>query len=244
MSIIRVEVEFLEGVLGSQSNNPDIYADFIGSKAPTADTLDEELEAIENVDTPEIDSKGITVFPRLPDGTPFLYDYQVKGFFKDTCGVLNKLTGKDPATGKKGKAVNESSKITQYKKVIDGLIFVQPRKIPFKIGDRFATPDDLTMCQRPLRAQTMKGERVALACSEEIPKGAKISFDVICQNSEHVSAVVEWLKQGFMRGLSQWRNSGKGRFVFTAVDDNGKVLADNMFLKETYDPYANGVGGK
>ena len=99
MSIIRVEVEFLEGVLGSQSNNPDIYADFIGSKAPTADTLDEELEAIENVDTPEIDSKGITVFPRLPDGTPFLYDYQVKGFFKDTCGVLNKLTGKDPATG-------------------------------------------------------------------------------------------------------------------------------------------------
>ena len=47
-----------------------------------------------------------------------------------------------------------------------------------------------------------------------------------------------------MRGLSQWRNSGKGRFVFTAVDDDGKVLADNMFLKETYDPYANGVGGK
>ena len=234
MNIIRVEAEFIEETLGSQSNNPDIYADFIGSKAPTADTLDEELEAIENVDTPEIDSKGITVFPRLPDGTPFLYDYQIKGFFKDTCGVLKK----------KDKASNESSKITQYKKVIDGLIFVQPRKIPFKIGDRFATPDDLTMCQRPLRAQTMRGERVALACSEQLPKGTKISFDVVCQNSEHVPAVVEWLKQGFWRGLSQWRNSGKGRFVFTATDDNGEVLADNTFLKETYDPYANGVGGK
>lgn len=244
MRIIGVKVEFLEGVLGSQSNNPDIYADFIGSKAPTADTLDQEIEAIENVDTPEIDGKGITVFPRLPDGTPFLYDYQIKGFFKDTCGVLNKLTGKDPATGKKGKAVNESSKITQYKKVIDGLIFVQPRKIPFGIDGRFATAADISMCQRPLRAQTMKGERVALACSEEIPKGSWIDFSVICMNDEHVDAVIEWLKQGFMRGLSQWRNSGKGRFVFTAIDDNGEVLADNTFLKNSYDPYANGVGGK
>lgn len=244
MRIINVEIEFLEGVLGSQSNNPDIYSDFIGSKAPTVEALDEELEAIGNVDISGIDDKGITVFPRLPDGTPFLYDYQVKGFFKDTCGVLNKLTGKDPTTGKKGKAVNESSKITQYKKVIDGLIFVQPRKIPFKIGDRFATPEDLTMCQRPLRAQTMRGERVALACSEEIPKGASISFVVVCQSDDHVPAVVEWLKQGFMRGLSQWRNSGKGRFVFKAVDEDGNVLSDNTFLKEAYDPYANGVGGK
>ena len=40
--------------------------------------------------------------------------------------MLARLTGKDPETGKKKKAVNESGKLTAYKKVSDGLIFVQP----------------------------------------------------------------------------------------------------------------------
>lgn len=35
--------------------------------------------------------KAMTIFPKLPDGTPFIYDYQIRGFFKEMCGILKKL---------------------------------------------------------------------------------------------------------------------------------------------------------
>lgn len=218
MEIINARVTFIEGILGTASNDKEIYSSFIGSKAPDALSAEEEIAAV-GVD--EMIEKGTTVFPRMEDGKPFLYDYQIKGFFKDTCGMLNKLTGKDEETGKKKKAVNESSKITAFKKVIDGLIFVQPRKIPFDFNG------DITICQRPLRAQTAQGERVALASSEEIPAGAVIQFKVCCMSAEHVKAVREWLDYGCWRGIGQWRNSGKGRFLWEELDDAGNVIGGN-----------------
>ena len=69
-------------------------------------------------------------------------------------------------------------------------------------------------CQRPLRAQTAQGERVSLANSEEIPAGATCEFEVLCMDDTHEKAVYEWLDYGELRGIGQWRNSGKGRFVY------------------------------
>ena len=123
-----------------------------------------------------------------------------------TSGFLDFLADK---TGKK-KKVNESSKLTAYKKIIDGLIFVQPREIPIRFDG------EVGICQRPLRAQTLQGERVALAMSEEIPAGAEIEFDVVCLADENEATVREWLDYGILRGSGQWRNSGKGRFSYTA----------------------------
>lgn len=225
MEIINVHITFIEGILGTASNNKEIYSDFIGSKAPDAQSAEEEIAA---VGVNEFIEKGTTVFPRTADGRPFLYDYQIKGFFKDTCGMLSKLTAKDPVTGKKGKAVNESSKLTAYKKIIDGLIFVTPRKIPFKFDG------DITICQRPLRANTAQGERIALSSSEEIPAGAEIWFKIACMSADHVNAVVEWLDYGFWRGIGQWRNSSKGRFVYEILDDDGNVISGNTDLAEEY----------
>ena len=225
MEVINVRLKFIEGILGTASNNKEIYSEFIGSKAPDAATAEEEIAVIGVDETIE---KGTTVFPRMEDGTPFLYDYQIKGFFKDTCGMLSKLTMKDPETGKKGKAVNESSKITAYKKVIDGLIFVMPRKIPFE------NYGEMAICQRPLRGMTAQGERIALASSEEISGGAEIRFRIICMSAEHVAAVKEWLNYGYLRGIGQWRNSGKGRFCYEILDDSGNVLESNMLLEEAY----------
>ena len=51
----------------------------------------------------------MTIFPR-DNGVPIYWDYQIKGFFKDACGMLRKVTG------------SKSSKIKAYKKEIDGLI--------------------------------------------------------------------------------------------------------------------------
>ena len=207
MAKLHVKIEFLESVLGTAPNNDQIYSDFIATNAPDAPTREEELAAI---GVEEYAEKGMTVFPRNPDGQPIIWDYQVKGFFKDACGMLSRVGGKDES-GKK-KKVNESSKLTAYKKIIDGLIFVQPRMIPFKFDG------DIGICERPLRAQTMQGERVALSKSEEIPAGATIEFDVLCLSDEHVSAVKEWLDYGVLRGIGQWRNSGKGRFTYTVTE--------------------------
>lgn len=209
MKKLTVEIETIEPMLGMSPAKENIYRDFIGSKAPDAASMEEEVAAL---GADAVADKGMTVWPKDENGNPFLWDYQVKGFMKDTCQMLARATGTDPETGKKRKGGNESSKLTAYKKVIDGLIFVFPRRIKIEFNN-----DELGVCERPLRAQTMQGERVALASSEEIPEGAKLTFDVLCLNDEHLKAVREWLDYGFLRGLGQWRNSGKGRFVWREI---------------------------
>lgn len=206
MKKIKVKLTFKEPILGTWPANPNVAREFIASKAPDAATVEDEVAAL---GADAVADKGMTVFPRNPDGRPIFYDYQIKGFFKDACGMLSRIGGKTE-TGKK-KAVNESGRITAYKKTIDGLIFVEPRMIPIvfdgEIGD----------CQRPLRAQTAQGERVSLTNSEEIPAGATCEFTIVLLDESHEKAVLEWMDYGSLRGIGQWRNSGKGRFLYEIV---------------------------
>ena len=46
----------------------------------------------------------ITVFPKTADGTPFIYDYQIKGMLKDSCKMLAKAGKAGYAGGKAGRA--------------------------------------------------------------------------------------------------------------------------------------------
>ena len=196
MKEMKVRLTLLEEILGTASNNPEIHSEFIASKAPDAKSREEEIEAI-GVDA-EIE-KGMTVFPRNAEGLPIMWDYQIKGFFKDACGMLRKVTD------------SKSSKIKAYKKEIDGLIFVQEREIPFQFDGKIGN------CQRPLRAQTAQGERVSLANSETIPAGTTLEFTIECLVDSDMSAVREWLDYGRLRGLGQWRNSGKGKFQWEEI---------------------------
>ena len=197
MKELKVKLTFTEEVLGTASNNPEIHDEFIASKAPDAPSRAEEVEAL-GVD--EVIEKDKTVFPKLEDGTPFVWDYQVRGFFKDTCSALRKVTG------------TKSSKIKAFKKEIDGLVFVKERKIPFKNYGRLGN------CQRPLRGQTAQGERIALANSETVEAGSYIECTIVCLKDDLIGAVKEWLDYGVFRGLGQWRNSGKGRFEWEEID--------------------------
>jgi len=194
MKTIEVKLTFTEGILGTCPNDEDIYRNYIGSKSPDASTIAEELMDL-TVD--EVAERGMTVFPRDENGKPFIYDYQIKGFFKDACSMLRKISG------------TESSKIKAFKKEIDGLIFPNPRKI--------VIDGEVSVCQRPLRAQTPQGERVALAMSEEIAAGAQITFEVTCLQDSQIKLVKEWLDYGKLRGIGQWRNSGKGRFEWKEI---------------------------
>lgn len=198
MKTLKVKLTFTEPVLGTSPANEEVYRDFIGTKAPDAATVEDEVAAL---GADAVVEKGMTVFPRLDDGTPFLYDYQIKGFFKDTCGGLRKVKG------------TRSEKIKAFKKEIDKLIFPEPRCIPILFSG------DITECQRPLRAQTMQGERVSLAISEQIPAGATVEFSIVMLSDDHEEAVREWLDYGRFSGIGQWRNSGKGRFTWEEIKD-------------------------
>lgn len=195
--VIKCKVTFLEEVLGTASNNANIHDEFIASKAPDALKREEEIAALGVGDVIE---KGMTVFPRDEDGEPILFDYQIKGFFKDSCGALRKVNG------------TKCSRIKAYKKEIDGLLFIQPRKILIQrsgpVGD----------CQRPLRASTPQGERVALAHSETVPEGSTIIFEIHAFTDEMAELARECMDYGEFRGIGQWRNSGKGRFVWQELE--------------------------
>ena len=193
MKEIKVKITFTEEVLGTCSANPEIHREFIASNAPDAISREEEVEAL---GAEEVFEKGLTVFPRTEDGTPFIWDYQIKGAFKDSCGMLRKVSG------------TLSSKVKAYKKEIDGLIFVKERRIPIDAAG------EIGICQRPLRAQTAQGERVALTSSESVPSGSSIEFTVQCLVDSQIALVKEWLDYGALRGFGQWRNSGKGRYTW------------------------------
>jgi hypothetical protein len=198
---VKVKITFSEGCLGTASSNPEIHREFIASNAPDAQTREEEVAAIGVEESIE---KAMTVFPRNEKGNPIFWDYQIKGFFKDACSMLARC-------GSKENPANESGKLKAFKKIIDGMIFVKPRQIEITLSG------PITSCQRPLRAQTAQGERIALANSEEIPSGSAIVLEVKCLDEKHEKAVREWLDYGELRGIGQWRNSGKGRFSWEEV---------------------------
>ena len=195
-NVIKCKLTFTEEVLGTASNNPHIHDEFIASKAPDAMSREEEVEAI---GVGEAIEKGMTVFPRDNNGNPILFDYQIKGFFKDSCAALRKVSG------------TKCSKVKAYKKEIDGLLFVSPRMIPFNRSGPVGE------CQRPLRASTPMGERVALAHSETVPAGTTIEFEIHAFTDDMAALARECLDYGVFRGIGQWRNAGKGRFEWEEI---------------------------
>ena len=201
MREIKVKITLLDEMLGTTPGDPNVFGTYIGSKAPDAPSLEEEIAA---VGACAVEEKQMTIFPRMEDGTPFIWDYQIKGFFKDTCSALQRCKGEDIA--------KQSCSLKAFKKIIDGCIFVSPRKIPITLNG------DMGICQRPLRGQTAQGERISLASSETVPEGSEMELTITCLSDAHVPAVYEWLNYGKYKGLLQWRNSGKGRFAWSEIE--------------------------
>ena len=204
MKEMRVRLTFTEEVLGMGNSDPNIHEEFIASKAPDAPSREEEVEAL-GVD--EVIEKSKTIFPK-EDGKAFVWDYQIKGLFKDACGMLRYVSN------------SKSKKLTAYKKKIDGLIFIKERKSFFMDANgNYIT--EFGSCQRPLRAQTMQGERVTLSNSETIPEGSNIEFTIQTLDDTLIPAIKEWLNYGMLRGFGQWRNSGKGKFSWEEIEVEG-----------------------
>jgi hypothetical protein len=188
MDKYTVKLTFTQPLLGTVPKDKEVYATYIASKG---ENNGDEVETVQ-----EAEEKGWTGF-HAADGAPFLYDYQIKGFFKDACSMLMR-TGDSRSAGVKA-----------YKKTIDGLLFVGPRQIPLVVNG------DLFPLERSLRAQTAKGERVTLARSDAAPVGSSIEFAVTTLGGIPRTLLEEWLEYGSLRGLGQWRNGGYGSFTYT-----------------------------
>jgi hypothetical protein len=190
---MKIELTFTEPLLATCSGNKELATEFILGKRPEG-MAEDEIESLPEEDI----KKSSTVFMRLEDGTPYLWDYQVKGFLKDAAGMLNRTMTKE-------------DQLKAHKKLIDGLVFVKPRKIPIRLSG------EITILERPLRGQTVQGERIALARSESAPAGSKIEFEIICLDEKLEKAVKLWLDYGQWRGLGQWRNASYGRFSWIEI---------------------------
>lgn len=54
--------------------------------------------------------------------------------------------------------------------------------------------------------------------ASKAPDAASLEDEIAAMGEE---AVLEWLDYGKLRGLGQWRNSGKGRFEYEVVEGGG-----------------------
>lgn len=204
---MHVRWTFTEDALGGLPENRDIYREYIASKSPDAEGIEDEIASLGIEGAAE---KGKTVFPKLPDGTPFIYDYQIRGFFKSAAGALRRVKG------------SKSAKMSAYKRKIDLLVFIEERRNPIDMHGML-----IDECTRPLRASTPQGERTSIACSDSVPAGSTIDFTVQMLDGDLEPYVREWLDYGKFNGYGQWRNSGKGRFLWDELDADGNVIGGN-----------------
>jgi hypothetical protein len=193
-----LKVEFMTPVLGSQPTR-DVATSYLAAKHGFT-IPEDEIETL-----PDALEQGTTVFHRgrVNGGEgPVLFDYQMKGFLKHAGSTMNKQV--------EGGVANLRSKIAN-------LVFVSPRMIPLIVPPG----GEMDIIERPLRAQTAQGERVALARSEMLPEGTSFRCGMTVFPGPIIEEVLrELLDYGFYQGIGQWRGGGWGRFRYELVRED------------------------
>jgi len=169
---------------------------------------------------PEADTlKGRTVFLRDELGRPVLRDYVLRGFFKESWRANKAMKG------------SLSSALKAGPTTIDRFLFVEGAgthrdKRYIVINMPHGTSNDLPLYERPLRASTAAGPRVALASSEVVPAKSYFDFRLINLNPTAISQELleEWLNYGRWMGLGQWRTGSHGQFSYKLRPYEGKTL--------------------
>lgn len=111
---IAVRLTLLEEALGMTPGDPEIYGNWIASKAPEPENGAEEVGVIEGMDAVE---DATTCFPHTEDGVPFCWDYQIKGFFKDACSACSSgaTAARDASSGRRSpKRTDRATHIRRY----------------------------------------------------------------------------------------------------------------------------------
>lgn len=225
----KVRGEFTNGVLGTVPKSKELYDTYIASKAPVTQDTSDELETVEPKDADaflqQMAEKGWTGFHTDENDNPIIYDYAFKGYFKEVCGSL------------RTSHATESFKLAAFKKRIDKILFVTPRKIVLRLPEGMSREQVyrqveiagemrlmLPVKERPIRVNTNQGERVALVRSDMCPPGTWFEFTVTTLGSTITLGMMqEWLKYGVLGGMGQWRSGGYGTFRVDVTIDKSKL---------------------
>lgn len=198
MTKYGVKISFTEECLGSSPQDPEVYTQYIESRK--RQDKEERGEEVATLPAEQIEPMGSSVFHRDEKGL-FLFDYKLRGFFKEACSAV---------TGK--------TKLTAYKSKIDKWVFVFPRRMYLTNGngEPIMTPEGAL--QRPIRAMTAQGPRVTVKKSEVVSPGT--TFHAVVQilplgEKEITEEMIrEWLDYGALSGLGEWRTGSYGRFTY------------------------------
>lgn len=194
-----ITIELTNKMLGTVPKNVDIYTDFVATKTVEKELAQEEIGTVE-----EIEEKGWTGFHKDEKGL-FIYSYMLKGFLKSAIEVAMEC--------------QQIKKIVAYKKWVDKLVFIEPRRLYFNLQE----PDGAL--ERPLRVMTLKGPRVSLTKSDYFNSGRRLTFDLtLFNNSKGLDwkAVETVMQYGQRYGLGQWRGSGGyGTFKIVKFGNEG-----------------------
>ena len=220
--ILKARLTTLDEMLGTKAIG-EAGDEYVIAKAPSDAAMAEEKAAAIRVEEeikendPDAIQVGTTVFHRDKDGELILWDYQIKGFLKEAGNVIRQVKIEMGEDGKKKK-----SQWTAIKSKIDNFVFVYPREIKLGVkredlGAVMRTGETAfkdALCTRPIRVETMRGPRVAVVSSETVPAGTTFDIEIAVLDGGPVTLqmVKMCLDYGQLKGLGQWRNSGKGRF--------------------------------
>lgn len=221
----RYRLTLTEQLLGAVPKNRDVYTRYIVARAEEArktrqssvvhapDEIALEADDAERL-AEDADDKG-----RLPPAPPtgfledeqgiYLLDHVIRGFLKESAGVLD-LNTPGKRAGAKPVALGKS--------VIDRYVFVFPRQIRF-LRDGKA----LTQCEgyteRSLRAMTAQGPRVTVARSDVVDAGATMDIKVgVVKGRVDAEKLDSLFEYGEILGLGQWRTGSYGRFTTTRLE--------------------------
>jgi len=213
VEVVDIIYRFFTPMLGTVPRDRKIYERFVEKYKPKEITEDESVTVPElsekekaaikkelgDAVAKEVEEAGWTGFRKDEKGL-FLYDYVVRGFLKEAGNNLKEQLG----------VVRLKDKITKH-------VFVYPRRIYLGTMDdqggfiHKKKPDD--MLERPLRAETAKGPRVALARSDVVFPGTVFKCTLLRLLGPKVSmSVLDSIQDyAMVQGFGQWRSGGYGR---------------------------------
>lgn len=192
---------FTNPMLGTKAADPEVHSKFIAQKEREQASEDELSNAERTALELEDRKTGISVFHRNAAGQPIIYNYQVKGAIK----ALIKAARRNPES--------KSAKLKNSVGAVNENVFVEPREIVLELPEGV----EVERLERPLRAQTMQGERMSLKCSESVPAGTKMRFSVATDIPGFDAILAEIWERTEYFFMGEWRNSGFGTAVVEEV---------------------------